>query len=41
MSTREIDLKFQQGYVNMWPRAIRALESRMVDLKKLVIVNFA
>ena len=40
MSAREIDLQFQQRYVNTWPRAIRVLESGMVDLKKLVTHEF-
>ncbi|GLA26498.1 L-Arabinitol 4-dehydrogenase [Aspergillus phoenicis ATCC 13157] len=40
MSAREIDLQFQQRYVNMWPRAIRVLESGMIDLKKLVTHEF-
>ncbi|KAJ5348525.1 uncharacterized protein N7506_001778 [Penicillium brevicompactum] len=40
LSAREIDLQFQQRYVNMWPRAIRILESGTVDLKKLVTHEF-
>lgn len=40
MSAREIDLQFQQRYVNMWPRAIRVLESGMVSLTKLVTHEF-
>ena len=40
MSAREIVLQFQQRYVNMWPRAIRVLESGMVSLKKLVTHEF-
>ncbi|BCR88033.1 NAD(P)-dependent alcohol dehydrogenase [Aspergillus chevalieri] len=40
MRAREIELKFQQRYVNMWPRAIRVLESDMVDPKKLATHEF-
>lgn len=40
MSARKIDLQFQQRYVNTWPRAIRVLESGMIDLKKLVTHEF-
>ncbi|KAI9928586.1 hypothetical protein ASPWEDRAFT_168560 [Aspergillus wentii DTO 134E9] len=36
LSEREIDLQFQQRYVNMWPRAIRVLSSGAVDLMRLV-----
>ncbi|KAF7588944.1 L-arabinitol 4-dehydrogenase [Aspergillus hancockii] len=40
MSAREVDLQFQQRYVNSWPRAIRVLKSGIVDLKKLVTHEF-
>lgn len=39
-SAQEVELQFQQRYVNMWPRAIRVLKSGMVDLKKLVTHDF-
>ena len=35
-SAQEVELQFQQRYVNMWPRAIRVLSSGMVNLKRLV-----
>ncbi|KAF2430007.1 sorbitol dehydrogenase-like protein [Tothia fuscella] len=35
-STREVDLKFQYRYANTWPRAIRLLNSGLIDLKPLV-----
>ncbi|GME33776.1 putative sorbitol dehydrogenase protein [Neofusicoccum parvum] len=40
LSAREIELHFQQRYVNMWPRAIRVLESGVVDLKRLITHEF-
>ncbi|KAL3448290.1 L-Arabinitol 4-dehydrogenase [Aspergillus insuetus] len=40
MSAQEVELQFQQRYVNMWPRAIRVLGSGMVDLSKLVTHEF-
>jgi L-iditol 2-dehydrogenase len=40
MSAQEVELQFQQRYVNMWPRAIRVLESGIVDLSKLVTHEF-
>lgn len=40
LSTQEIDLKFQYRYANTWPRAIRLVESGVVDLKKLVSHRF-
>lgn len=39
-SEREVDLQFQQRYVNMWPRAIRVLKSGRVNLKSLVTHEF-
>lgn len=41
LSEREVDLQFQQRYVNMWPRAIRVLASGAVDLKRLITHEFA
>lgn len=40
-SANEIDLQFQQRYVNMWPRAIRVLQSGMIDLNELVTHTFS
>ncbi|KAF4895069.1 L-arabinitol 4-dehydrogenase [Colletotrichum fructicola] len=39
-SANEVDIQFQQRYVNMWPRAIRVMASGMVDLKRLVTHTF-
>lgn len=36
LSAQEIDLQFQQRYVNMWPRAIRVLSSGMVNISRLI-----
>ncbi|KAF2758663.1 sorbitol dehydrogenase-like protein [Pseudovirgaria hyperparasitica] len=36
LSTREVDLQFQYRYSNTWPRAIRLVESGLVDMRKLV-----
>lgn len=36
LSTQEIDLQFQYRYCNTWPRAIRLVQSGVIDLKKLV-----
>lgn len=35
-SVREIDLQFQYRYCNTWPRAIRLVQSGMIEMKKLV-----
>ncbi len=40
LSTQEIDLQFQYRYANTWPRAIRLVESGVVDLKRLVTHRF-
>lgn len=40
LSTQEIDLQFQYRYSNTWPRAIRLVESGVIDLKKLVTHRF-
>ncbi|KAG4028663.1 hypothetical protein MFRU_020g01020 [Monilinia fructicola] len=40
LSTREVDLQFQYRYSNTWPRAIRLVESGIIDMKKLVTHRF-
>lgn len=35
-STREVDLQFQYRYCNTWPRAIRLVQSGVIDLAALV-----
>lgn len=35
-STREVDVQLQYRYCNTWPRAIRLVESGIIDLSKLV-----
>ena len=40
LSTQEIDLQFQYRYANTWPRAIRLVESGVIDLKKLATHRF-
>ena len=40
LSTQEIDLQFQYRYSNTWPRAIRLVESGLIDLKTLVTHRF-
>lgn len=40
LSTRELTLTFQYRYANTWPKAIRLLESGLVDLKGLVTHRF-
>lgn len=39
-SANEVDLQFQQRYVNTWPRAVRVLESGTIDLSGLVTHTF-
>lgn len=39
-SVREVDLQFQYRYCNTWPRAIRLVQSGLVDLKPLVTHRF-
>lgn len=39
-SANEVDLQFQQRYVNMWPRAIRVLQSGVIDFNRLVTHTF-
>jgi L-iditol 2-dehydrogenase len=41
LSTREVTLAFQYRYANTWPKAIRLVESGLVDLKGLVTHRFA
>lgn len=40
LSVREVDLQFQYRYCNTWPRAIRLVQSGVIDLKKLVTHRF-
>ena len=40
LSTREVDLQFQYRYANTWPRAIRLLQSGLIDLSSLVTHRF-
>ena len=40
LSTQEIDLQFQYRYANTWPRAIRLVESGVVDLSRMVTHRF-
>ncbi|ROT39692.1 sorbitol dehydrogenase [Sodiomyces alkalinus F11] len=39
-SVREVDIQLQYRYCNTWPRAIRLVESGVVDLSKLVTHRF-
>lgn len=41
LSTQEIDLQFQYRYSNTWPRAIRLVESGVLDMKRLVTHRFS
>jgi len=40
LSTQEIDLQFQYRYANTWPRAIRLVESGVLDMQRLVTHRF-
>ena len=40
LSTQEIDLQFQYRYANTWPRAIRLVDSGVLDLSQLVTHRF-
>ena len=40
LSTQEIDLQFQYRYANTWPKAIRLVESGVLNLKPLVTHRF-
>lgn len=39
-SVREVDLQFQYRYCNTWPRAIRLIQNKVVDLSRLVTHRF-
>jgi L-iditol 2-dehydrogenase len=39
-SVREVDLQFQYRYCNTWPRAIRLVQSGIINLKRLVTHRF-
>ncbi|GAB0131917.1 L-arabinitol 4-dehydrogenase [Epichloe bromicola] len=39
-SVREVDIQFQYRYCNTWPRAIRLVESGVIDMSKLVTHRF-
>ena len=41
LSTQEVDLQFQYRYSNTWPRAIRLVESGVVNLAQLVTHRFS
>lgn len=40
-SVREVDLQFQYRYANMWPRAIRLVESGLINFEKLITHRFS
>ncbi|KAG0646979.1 L-arabinitol 4-dehydrogenase [Hyphodiscus hymeniophilus] len=40
LSTREVDLQFQYRYAHTWPRAIRLMQSGIIDMKKMVTHRF-
>lgn len=40
-SVREVDIQLQYRYCNTWPRAIRLVESGVIDMKKLVTHRFS
>ncbi|KAL9623009.1 MAG: hypothetical protein Q9160_002728 [Pyrenula sp. 1 TL-2023] len=40
LSTQEIDLQYQYRYSNTWPRAIRLVQSGVINLEKLVTHRF-
>lgn len=39
-SVKEVDIQLQYRYANTWPRAIRLVESGVIDLKRLVTHRF-
>lgn len=39
-SVREVDLQFQYRYSNTWPRAIRLVQSKVLDMSRLVTHRF-
>ncbi|KAI4099044.1 MAG: hypothetical protein LQ345_007495 [Seirophora villosa] len=41
LSTQEIDLQFQYRYANTWPRAIRLVQSGVINMKDLVTHRFS
>ena len=41
LSVQEIDLQFQYRYSNTWPRAIRLVQSGVLDMKRLVTHRFS
>lgn len=40
LSTQEIDLQYQYRYANTWPRAIRLVQSGLINMDKLVTHRF-
>jgi L-iditol 2-dehydrogenase len=40
LSVNEINVRFQYRYANIWPRAIRLVNSGLVDLTSLVTHRF-
>lgn len=40
LSTQEIDLQYQYRYANTWPRAIRLVQSGVINMEKLVTHRF-
>ena len=40
LSTQEIDLQFQYRYSNTWPKAIRLVQSSVINVEKLVTHRF-
>ena len=40
-SVREVDIQLQYRYCNTWPRAIRLVQSGVIDLSKMVTHRFA
>ena len=40
LSVREVDLQFQYRYCNTWPRAIRLVQSGIINMNKLVTHRF-
>ena len=40
LSTQEIDLQFQYRYANTWPKAIRLVQSGIINMEKLVTHRF-
>lgn len=40
LSTREVDLQFQYRYSHTWPRAIRLMQSGIIDMKRMITHRF-